>query len=156
MVCTVVVLGEENNPGKHVAIEGCEALDNGADGFLLSRMSLTSLMRSYAIRNRRHGVHLEATIRIILRNNSIWDSGKCGINVGPHEHRKPLPHFIHARNTRIFNAKSAGVCLLDASEICLENTTVRNMFGKPFTRINGDSFSNVEDVPGVCSFRRQA
>ncbi len=154
MVCIVVIRGEESNLGKHVAIEGCRALDNGADGFSLSWMSLTSLMRSHAIRNQRHGVHLEAAIRIILRNIVIWESGNCGINVAPHEHRKPLPRLIHARNTRIFNAKSAGVCLLDASEVCLEYTTVQNTFGKKSARIDKDIFSSVEDVKGVCRFTR--
>ena len=114
----------------YLLIDGCEAVNNGLDGFTLDQTYFVTLKRSWAYNNARHGLNIvtgsnyvRVTLNVMKDNG--FDSG-VGCNMMAQNNQELGTKNLEFSYNRLFNARKAGFCFSDVSDVRVSNSLVEN------------------------------
>ncbi len=130
----------------YLLLEGCEAVNNGLDGFTLDQTYYVTLKQSWAKNNDRHGLNIVTGTRYVqvvenVMKGNGFDSG-VGCNMMAQNNQQFGTKHIRYSYNRLVNARKAGYCFDDVSDVVVRRSIVENDYVESFCYY----FSNTTDL----------
>lgn len=113
-------------------LEGCEARNNGLDGFTLDQTYYVALHDSLAENNARHGTNVvTGTRNCLIANNVMRNNGfrsEVGCNMMAQNNQNYGTNHIRFVRNRLFDARKSAFCFNDVPKIGVERNSMKNEY----------------------------
>ena len=114
----------------YLLLEDCYARNNSLDGFTLDQTVYVSLLNSETKANSRHGVNIVTGTRYcrihnVLSSDNGFDS-RIGCNMMVQNNQAFGTRHVHVARSTLYNAKKAGMCMNNVTDVAFDRNTVDN------------------------------